>query len=65
MAEKVKNLGGNILGGHVTAPVSMENPYGGFWFYTQHLVAMVTTVFGPKIKSVRAFRVGKWCPCGL
>lgn len=45
-----------ILGAHITAPVNMDNPYGGFWFYTQHLVAMITTIFGTDIKSVRALR---------
>lgn len=45
-----------ILGAHITAPVNMDNPYGGFWFYTQHLVAMITTIFGTDIKSVRAVR---------
>ena len=45
-----------VTGGHVTAPVNMDNPYGGFWFYTQHLVAMLTTVFGFGMKSVKAVK---------
>ena len=48
----------NIQGGHITAPANMDNPYGGFWFYTQHLVAMITTVFGIEMKSVRAINNG-------
>jgi len=55
-AEAVREKRKDITGGHVTAPVNMENPYGGFWFYTQHLVAMIMTVFGYDIKSVRAFK---------
>lgn len=47
-----------LKGGHVTAPVNMENPYGDFWFYTQHLVQMMTSVFGYEVKSVSAERVG-------
>ena len=43
-----------ILGGHVTAPVNMVNPYGDFWFYSQHLAQMVTTVFGADVKAVSA-----------
>ena len=61
--EGVKNLAkfvsekkGEIVGGHVTAPVSLENAYGGFWFYTQHLIAMIMTVFGYDIKSVTAVK---------
>lgn len=55
-AEIVKEKKTEILGAHVTAPVNMDNPYGGFWFYTQHLVAMITTIFGMDIKSVRAIK---------
>ncbi len=44
----------DLRGGHVTAPVNMENPYGDFWFYTQHLVQMITSVFGYEVKSVSA-----------
>ncbi len=56
LAEENKD---NISGGYVTAPVNMDNPYGGFWFYTQHLVAMITTVFGIGMKSVRAIKNSK------
>lgn len=49
----------SICGGHVSAPVNMDNPYGGFWFYTQHLIAMITTVFGIGMKSVRAIKNSK------
>ncbi len=55
-AEIVKEGKTEIVGGHLTAPVNMDNPYGGFWFYTQHLVAMLTTIFGTDVKSVRALR---------
>lgn len=58
-AEFAKEKGDEILGAHMTAPVNMNNPYGDFWFYTQHLVAMITTVFGTDIKSVRAVSTGK------
>ncbi len=50
----VKEKNGEICGGHVTAPVNMKNAYGDFWFYTQHLVAMIMTVFGYDIKKVMA-----------
>ena len=35
---------------------SLESAQGVFWFYTQHLVAMVMTVFGYDIKSVTAVK---------
>lgn len=52
----VKEKKQDIIGGHVTAPVNMDNPYGGFWFYTQHLVGMMISVFGSDVKSVRAVK---------
>ena len=27
-----------LLGGNVYAPVSLDNPYGGFYFYSSHLI---------------------------
>jgi len=53
MAEYAKTCE-NIVGGNVTAPVNMVNPYGDFWFYSQHLVQMVLKVFGPDIRRVTA-----------
>ena len=44
LAELVKEKDGEIYGGHVTAPVKMDNLYGGFWFYTQHLTIVATTI---------------------
>ena len=52
----VKEKNHNIIGGHVTAPVNLHNPYGGFWFYTQHLVTMMISVFGTNVKTVRAVK---------
>lgn len=52
--EEISKLEKPITGGHVTAPVNMVNPYGNFWFYTQHLVQMMTFVFGNNVKSVYA-----------
>lgn len=48
-----------VVGGTVMCPVNMDNPYGGFWFYTQHLIEMLTTIFGRNVKSVMAY-----CPDG-
>ncbi|MBQ4110722.1 MAG: Gfo/Idh/MocA family oxidoreductase [Clostridia bacterium] len=54
--EIVKEYSETLTGAHISAPVIMDSPYGGFWFYTQHLVAMLTTIFGYEIKSVRAMK---------
>ncbi len=43
-----------VVGGMVATPINIDNPYGGFWFYTQHLVEMMTTIFGRNVKSVIA-----------
>lgn len=43
-----------VTGGHVTAPINMVNEWGNFWFYAQHLIQMMTTVFGNDVRSVSA-----------
>ncbi len=50
---------GKIYGGTVTAPGSITNEYGGFFFYSQHLVQMMTEVFGDDIESVIAVNRGE------
>ncbi len=57
MKEAVENPDGEkTLGGMVCAPIMMGSPYGGFFFYSQHLVEMVCLVFGMFPKSVSAYR---------
>ncbi len=45
------------IGGLFRAPILLDNPNGGFFFYAQHLAQMVMTVFGNYPKSVSAFNV--------
>ena len=52
-------VGGATLGGYVRAPYQKENPYGGFYFYAQHLVEMVCEIFGRFPLSVTAKENGK------
>lgn len=54
-AEEAKRAG-KLSGGHVWAPVNMNNPYGGFWFYASHLVEIALTIFGYEPYEVSALR---------
>lgn len=45
-----------ICGGLVRAPINMDNPYGGFFFYSQHLVEMLGELFGLYPHAVHACR---------
>jgi len=45
---------GKISGGYYRAPISLNNIYGGFYFYAQHLVQIITEVHGCWPKSVVA-----------
>lgn len=56
---------GQVLGGFFRAPISLENEYGGFYFYSQHLVQMFGEVFGYRPKSVRACQVGEQVSCTI
>ena len=45
----------HVVGGHVNAPINMVNDYAGFYFYAQHLIEMMTGVFGYEVKNVLAY----------
>lgn len=47
--------GGKTLGGFVRCPVSLNNAYGGFYFYCEHLIGIASTIFGFYPDSVKAF----------
>lgn len=51
--------GGKTIGGYVRAPLNMENEYGGFFFYSQHLAEIVMEIFGRYPESVKAYKTGK------
>ena len=54
--EQKAEKAGELHGGNVTAPLSMENEYGGFWFYASHLAEISLSVFGYDPVAVTAFR---------
>lgn len=57
LSKKVKDGDlGRIFGGFLRAPVSLNNEYGKFWFYSQHLVQVMCEIFGYYPKSVMAFQ---------
>ena len=48
----------NIYGGFFRAPISPNSPYGGFAFYSPHLIALMTKTLGNYPDSVIAERHG-------
>lgn len=54
---------GEIFGGYLRAPIIMENPYGNFFFYSQHLVEVMSVIFGYYPESVKAYRKEKTVNC--
>ena len=60
LAEKIKSGEiGVIHGGNLCAPIEIDSPYGGFYFYTPHLVQMMVTLFGGDVIEVSAVRQGR------
>lgn len=59
MAEVFKsNELGEFVGGNLICPLHIFEKYGGFYFYAQHLVQIMTTVFGTGVKEVLAHKNG-------
>lgn len=52
-----------VYGGYLRCPILMDNPYGGFFFYAQHLVSVMCEIFGFYPASVKAYRNGKAINC--
>ena len=44
-----------VHGGTIIAPLNMNNPYSGFFFYSSHLAEMSLTVFGYDPEEITAF----------
>jgi len=54
---------GRTYGGFLRAPINLDNPYGGFYFYTQHLAQVTMEIFGYYPKSVQAVQNGEVINC--
>ena len=60
LAEKIKSGEiGIIHGSNLCAPIEIDSPYGGFYFYAPHLVQMMITLFGGDVLEVSAVRQGR------
>ena len=56
MKTLVQELGDELVSGTMSAPLNMNNPYSGFFFYSSHLCEMTLETFGYRPKSVFAVR---------
>ena len=55
LADAVKNKTyGDLRGGCVIAPVQMDSRYGGFFFYSEHLVDIMLKIFGEGVRNISA-----------
>lgn len=60
LSQKIKSGElGTVHGGNICAPIEIDSPYGGFYFYTPHLVQMMITLFGGDVLEVGAMRQGR------
>ena len=50
---------GNVVGGFIRTPINYNEQYGGFWFYTQHLVQTMGEIFGYYPDAVQMFKNGE------
>ena len=52
--ERLSEKDGKTIGGFIRTPVDLASPYGGFYFYAQHLVEILIESFGEDVKNVIA-----------
>ena len=58
-ADVANNAYGELRGGALACPIYKGSPYGGFYFYAQHLVEVMTRIFGEGIQAIRADQNGE------
>lgn len=54
---------GTVYGGLIRGPIIMENDYGNFFFYSQHVVQVMCEIFGYFPNSVKAYVNGNVITC--
>lgn len=55
LAEAVRNeTYGRVMGASICCPINLKNDYSGFYFYTQHLIQVMTTILGYDVSSIVA-----------
>lgn len=59
LSEIVTEQSDLLCSGDVTAPISLQNEYGGFWFYSAHLVEICLRIFGQNPEWVWASQNGR------
>ena len=47
---------GKVYGGYLRAPISLVNNYGNVFFYSQHLIQVMQSIFGYYPKSVKTYQ---------
>ena len=50
------NKDGKTISGFIRCPINLKNNYGDFFFYSEHLVGIMSTIFGYYPESVKAYK---------
>ena len=54
--EHDNNTDGKTISGFIRCPINLKNNYGDFFFYSEHLVGIMSTIFGYYPESVKAYK---------
>lgn len=54
--EHDNNKDGKTISGFIRCPINLKNNYGDFFFYSEHLVGIMSTIFGYYPESVKAYK---------
>lgn len=54
--EHDNNKDGKTISGFIRCPINLKNNYGDFFFYSEHLVSIMSTIFGYYPESVKAYK---------
>ena len=54
--EHESNKDGKTLSGFIRCPINLKNNYGDFFFYSEHLVGIMSTIFGYYPESIKAYK---------